>query len=128
VVGIPGNDDSGAMGSFAALTMMGFFPNPGQDVYFINSPFFPSISILNGLTGKTATIKTVNFDASYKNIYVQKAKMNGKAYTKNWFTHDFFLNGGTLELTMGPKESSWGTHDADVPPSITPRKSNASSY
>jgi putative alpha-1,2-mannosidase len=26
--GIPGNDDSGAMGSFAALSMMGTFPNP----------------------------------------------------------------------------------------------------
>src|SRR3954471_17594278 len=35
VVGIPGNDDSGAMGSFVALSMMGIFPNPGQDVYFI---------------------------------------------------------------------------------------------
>ena len=32
LVGIPGNDDSGAMGSFLALSMMGLFPNPGQNV------------------------------------------------------------------------------------------------
>ena len=30
--GLPGNDDSGAMGSFVAFAMMGLFPNPGQDV------------------------------------------------------------------------------------------------
>jgi putative alpha-1,2-mannosidase len=30
VAGIPGNDDSGAMGSFEALVMMGLYPNAGQ--------------------------------------------------------------------------------------------------
>ena len=28
--GLPGNDDSGAMGSFVAFSMMGLFPNPGK--------------------------------------------------------------------------------------------------
>lgn len=32
LAGIAGNDDSGAMGSFIALSMMGLFPNPGQNV------------------------------------------------------------------------------------------------
>jgi putative alpha-1,2-mannosidase len=72
------------------------------------------------MTGKTATIKNVDFDASYKNIYIQSAKLNGEEYTKNYLTHDFFLNGGTLELTLGSKESTaWGTGDADVPPSLS---------
>lgn len=116
--GIPGNDDSGAMGSFVALAMMGIFPNPGQNVYFITAPFFPSVSIINRLTGKTATIKTVNFDTAYKNIYIQSAKLNGEEYTKSYITHSFFLEGGTLELTLGDKESTtWGTVDDDVPPS-----------
>ncbi|KAI2640159.1 glycoside hydrolase family 92 protein [Xylaria nigripes] len=118
--GIPGNDDSGAMGSFVALAMLGIFPNPGQDVYFITPPFFSSVSITNGMTGKTATIKNVNFDPSYKHIYIQSARLDGKEYTKNYLTHDFFLNGGTLELTLGPKESlKWGTGDDDVPPSVS---------
>jgi putative alpha-1,2-mannosidase len=30
IAGIPGNDDSGAMGSFEALVMMGLYPNAGQ--------------------------------------------------------------------------------------------------
>lgn len=119
--GLAGNDDSGAMGSFIALTMMGIFPNPGQNVYFITPPFFPSVSIKNGATGKTATIKNINFDAAYKNIYVQSATLNGQPYTKNWLTHAFFLNGDTLELTLGPTESkTWGTAAADLPPSLGP--------
>jgi putative alpha-1,2-mannosidase len=118
--GIPGNDDSGAMGSFEALTMMGIFPNAGQDVYFITPPFFESVSIRSGQTGKTATIRNVNFDPGYKNIYIQSATLNGKPYTKNWLKHSFFLHGGVLELTLGPVESAWGTRPEDVPPSLGP--------
>lgn len=118
--GIPGNDDSGAMGSFAALTMMGIFPNAGQDVYFITPPFFESISIKNGQTGKTATIRNINFDPTGKRIYIQSAKLNGKEYTRNWLQHSFFLEGGTLELTLGDKESEWGTRAQDLPPSLGP--------
>ena len=119
VNGIPGNDDSGAMGSFAALSMMGIFPNPGQSVYFITPPFFPAISITNPLNGKVAKIKNINFDPSYKSIYIQSATLDGKPYTRNWLSHDFFLHGGTLELTLGPSESKWGTTKEDLPPSLS---------
>lgn len=117
--GIPGNDDSGAMGSFVALSMMGMFPNPGQDVYFITPPFFEEVSVTNKLTGKKFTIRNVNFDARYKNIYIQKAKLNGEPYYKNWFSHSVFLDGGVLELTLGANESSWGTREQDRPPSLS---------
>ncbi|KAK5006359.1 hypothetical protein LTR28_006588 [Elasticomyces elasticus] len=119
IVGIPGNDDSGAMGSFAALTMMGLFPNPGQDVYLITPPFFEKVQIRNKLTGKTATVRNINFDQDYKNIYIQNATLNGKPYTRNWIGHSFFLNGDTLELTLGATESAWGTKDQDLPPSLS---------
>ncbi|KAJ4293419.1 hypothetical protein N0V90_008702 [Kalmusia sp. IMI 367209] len=120
VNGIPGNDDSGAMGSFEALTMMGIFPNAGQDVYFITPPFFESVAIKNAQTGKTATIKNVNFDPEGKNVYIQSATLNGKVYTRNWLQHSFFLEGGTLELTLGASESAWGTRAEDLPPSLGP--------
>lgn len=32
LAGLPGNDDSGAMGSFSTFSMMGLWPNAGQDV------------------------------------------------------------------------------------------------
>ncbi|OCL03343.1 glycoside hydrolase family 92 protein [Glonium stellatum] len=117
--GLPGNDDSGAMGSFTAFVMMGLFPNPGQNVYFIISPFFEAVSVTHPETNKTATIKNLNFDNTYKNIYIQNATLNGKSYTKSWIGHEFFTQGMTLELTLGGTESSWGTAERDIPPSMS---------
>jgi putative alpha-1,2-mannosidase len=118
-IGLPGNDDSGAMGAFQAFVMMGLFPNPGQDVYLITPPFFEAVSVTNPITNKTATIRNVNFDPGYKNLYIQNATLNGKRYTKNWIGHDFFTKGWTLELTLGDKESGWGTRIDDIPPSMS---------
>jgi len=118
VAGIPGNDDSGAMGAFSTLAMMGMYPVSGQDVYLITPPFFREVNITNGITGKTATVRSVNFDAAYKNIYVQSVTLNGSPYRRNWITHNFFAEGGVLELVLGPVEStSWGTAMEDLPPS-----------
>lgn len=118
--GIPGNDDSGAMGSFAVLTMMGLWPMSGQDVYLINPPFFREVNITNPLTGNTATVRNVNFDGStYGNIYVQSATLNGEVYNRSWITHDFFRDGGVLELTLAANETSWGTGDDALPPSLS---------
>lgn len=119
LVGIPGNDDSGAMGSFAALAMLGLYPMSGQDVYLIVPPFFPEVSVANPLTGRTATIRNRNFDAGYRNIYVQSATLDGVPYSRAWVTHSFFREGGVLELTLGPQESDWGTKEEDLPPSAS---------
>ncbi|KAJ5729242.1 uncharacterized protein N7483_003750 [Penicillium malachiteum] len=116
--GLPGNDDSGAMGSFLAWSMIGLFPNPGQNVYLIIPPFFEAIDVTHPETNKTATIRNVNFDPTYKNIYIQSAKLNGQPYTKNWIGHEFFTQGMTLELTLGDQESDWGTSKEDLPPSL----------
>ncbi|KAF1964323.1 alpha-1,2-mannosidase family protein [Bimuria novae-zelandiae CBS 107.79] len=117
--GLPGNDDSGAMGSFVAMSMMGLFPNPGQDVYLITPPYFASVSIKSPLTGKTATIRNVNFDPTYDAIYIQSATLDGEPYTKNWIGHDFFTEERELVLTLGKNESSWGTRVEDLPPSLS---------
>lgn len=99
--------------------MIGLFPNPGQNVYFINPPFFEAVSITNAITNKTATIRNINFDKEYRMIYVQSAKLNGQPYTKNWIGHEFFTEGWTLELVLGGVESSWGTKVEDRPPSMS---------
>jgi predicted alpha-1,2-mannosidase len=116
--GLPGNDDSGAMGSFVAFNMMGLFPNPGQNVYLIIPPYFPSVSVTSPITNKTATVRIDNFDPTYAAIYIQNATLDGKPYKKNWLTHEFFLQGGELVLHVGKKESSWGTRTEDLPPSL----------
>ncbi|PGG99820.1 hypothetical protein GX51_06112 [Blastomyces parvus] len=117
--GIPGNDDSGAMGSFLALAMIGLYPVAGQDVYLITPPFFAEVKIRSPLTGKVAIIRNVNFDPSYEAIYIQEARRDGKVWHKNWIGHDFFENGGVLELVLGREESKWGTRERDLPPSLS---------
>ncbi|KAI1078141.1 glycoside hydrolase family 92 protein [Whalleya microplaca] len=115
--GIPGNDDC-AMGAFTALAFMGFFPVAGQDVYLLTPPLFREVSIRTP-TGKLATLRNLGFDPEYQAIYIQSATLNGKPYTKNWITHDFFYNGGVLEFVLGTSESDWGTRDEDLPPSLS---------
>ncbi|OQD89476.1 hypothetical protein PENANT_c002G04053 [Penicillium antarcticum] len=130
--GLPGNDDSGAMGSFVAMAMMGLFPNPGQSVYLLTVPFFEAVSIVSPITGKTATLKVVNW-AQFNTVngtlvsgglggsgFIQSATLDGEVYTKNWVGHDFFTEGRDLVLVLGAEEGVWGTMEADLPPSLAP--------
>lgn len=117
--GLPGNDDSGAMGSFVAFSMMGLFPNPGQNTYLVTPPYFECVNITSPVTGKTASIRNVGFDPSYRNIYIQRATLDGMPYKKNWIDHSFFTEGKELVLYLGRNESSWGTHISDLPPSLS---------
>lgn len=116
--GLPGNDDSGSMGAFVAFGLLGLFPIAGQNVYLISAPFFEETSIKSKLTGNTATIKTVGFDASYQDVYIQNVTVNGEAWTKNWIGHELFSQGWTMEITLGSEESDWGTKVEDMPPSL----------
>lgn len=132
--GLPGNDDSGAMGSFVAMAMMGLFPNPGQDVYLLTVPFFESVSIVSPITGKTATLSVTNW-AEYNTVnasgadaggngFIQSATLDGKPYTKSWIGHDFFTEGRDLVLVLGKKEGDWGTKPEDLPPSLSPNSAS----
>ncbi|KAJ7763671.1 alpha-1,2-mannosidase, putative subfamily [Mycena maculata] len=136
--GLPGNDDSGAMGSYVVWSHLGTnFPSGGsskdyfvksgatssnnitpQNTYLISRPYFPKITIRNEVNGAVATIIASGLSA--ENIYVQSATLNGHTYTKNWITHELFTNGGTLSLVMGSsKSSTWGTGEADLPMSLS---------
>jgi putative alpha-1,2-mannosidase len=115
--GLPGNDDSGAMGAFFFFSVLGLFPVAGQNVYLITPPFFEEVNVTSPATGKTATIRNVNFDSGYEALHVQSATVNGEPWTKSWIGHEFFTEGWTLELTLGDEESDWGTDPEDRPPS-----------
>lgn len=112
--GLPGNDDSGAMGSFLVFNQMGFFPVAAQNVYLIGSPLFARSSIDLG-NGKTFSI--VAEDGSPNRIYIAKATWNGRPYQRSWFTHDQLMAGGELRLKMTDKPTHWDTGPA--PPSMS---------
>jgi predicted alpha-1,2-mannosidase len=110
--GLPGNDDSGAMGSWSAFGALGFFPNAGQDIYLIGTPMF-SLARLTLGNGKTFTIRANN--VSDKNIYIASARLNGKPFNTAWIRHAQIMAGGILDLQMADKPSDWPT--GPVPPS-----------
>jgi len=125
------------MASFTAFTMMGLFPNPGQNVYLIIPPFFKSVSFETPVTGNStgsgntgyedgkttwkvkSTIKNIGWNGTSEGMYIQSANLNGVNYTKNWIGHEFFVKGWTLELVLGVNESAWGTGVEDLPPSMS---------
>jgi predicted alpha-1,2-mannosidase len=112
--GLPGNDDSGAMGSFYVFNRIGFFPVAAQDVYLIGSPSFPRTTITLG-NGKTFSVVAEN--ASPTNIYIADATWNGEPYHRSWFTHEQLVAGGTLKLRMTDNPTHWDT--GDPPPSMS---------
>ena len=114
--GIPGDEDGGGMSAFIVFSMMGFFPvTPGIPVYNIGSPVFENVAI-NLPNGKVFTITTQN--SSKKNIYIQKAYLNGKPFSKTFFEHSDLLKGGHFEFVMSDiPNKSWGANPEDAPPS-----------
>ncbi|MDH7460115.1 GH92 family glycosyl hydrolase [Chitinophagaceae bacterium 26-R-25] len=108
IFGIPGDEDGGGMSAFVVFSSLGFYPvTPGIPAYTIGSPLFTK-SIIDLQNGKQFTVIANN--SSVVNKYIQSAKLNGQTINTPWFTHQQLLDGGKLELEMGPKPNKrWGT-------------------
>ncbi|MDT3402152.1 GH92 family glycosyl hydrolase [Mucilaginibacter terrae] len=104
--GLPGNDDSGAMSSWLAFQMMGFYPNAGQSYYLLNSPMLKQVT-LHQENGKDFRITAKNLSA--QNVYVKSVKLNGKDFDQAWIEHADIVKGGELTFEMTSKPTSWGT-------------------
>jgi predicted alpha-1,2-mannosidase len=118
--GFPGMDDQGSTSSWYVLSAMGFYPvDPASADYIIGSPVFDRVRLRLG-NGKVFEIVARN--NSDRNKYIQSASLNGKPWTKPWFSHADIAHGATLVLTMGPKPNkAWGADAADAPPSMSTR-------
>ncbi|MGI6572749.1 MAG: GH92 family glycosyl hydrolase [Fermentimonas sp.] len=116
LMGIPGDEDGGGMTAFVVFSQMGFYPvTPGSPTYNIGSPFFEKVT-MELRNGKRFKIIAKNYGK--ENKYIQSACLNGKEWTKPWFSHDDIKEGGTLELVMGNKANrEWGSAPEDAPPS-----------
>jgi predicted alpha-1,2-mannosidase len=120
-----GDEDEGQMGAWFVMSAMGLFQTEGgtsaKPFYEIGSPLFEKTTIhLNAkyYPGKTFTIEAKN--VSDANRYIQSAKLDGKILNRPWFYHSDLVDGGTLELVMGPQPNeSWGSKPEDAPPSMS---------
>ena len=109
------DEDQGQLGSWYVMAALGLFDVKGftdiRPIVEIGSPLFDKASIQLG-NGKKLAIHTKNNTAD--NVYVQSAKLNGKALNNCWLYRDELMKGGNLELVMGNHPNmNWGVK---VPP------------
>jgi len=120
-----GDEDQGQMGAWFVMSAMGLFEMDGgtslKPVYEIGSPLFEKITIHldpDYYPGGTFVIEAKN--VSDRNRYIQSARLNGQVLNRPWFYHETLVNGGTLQLKMGPKPNeNWGSSEEDAPPSLS---------
>jgi predicted alpha-1,2-mannosidase len=114
-LGYGGHDeDQGQMGAVSALMSLGLFSLQGNTsavpTYDITSPVFDKITIELDpayYRGKQFVITT--HSNSDKNVYIQRAALNGKPLDRFWFTHQDYAQGGTLDLWLGDQPNKdWG--------------------
>lgn len=96
--GLCGDEDNGQTSAWYVFSAMGMYSvAPGTNQYVLGAPLFKKIT-LKLENGKTFVINAANNSA--ENLYVQKAKLNGKTYTKTYLNHADIMNGGTFNLIM----------------------------
>ena len=111
--GLSGNEDVGQMSAWYILSSVGLYQvDPVGGRFVIGSPLFDKATVNVG-AGKTFTVVAKN--NSDRNIYVQSARLNGKALKNSYIDFNDIRHGGTLELVMGPKPSKWATATACRP-------------
>lgn len=116
--GYCGDEDNGQTSAWYVFSSMGFYPVcPGTDEYVLGSPLFSKVS-LHLENGNTFTINADN--NSRENIYVDKVRLNGEDFSKNFIKHTELQNGGEINFTMSPNPNkSRGTSAESYPYSMT---------
>ena len=116
--GLCGDEDNGQTSAWYVFSAMGMYSvAPGTNQYVLGAPLFKK-STLKLENGKTFVINAGNNSA--ENLYVQKAKLNGKTHTKTYLNHSDITNGGTFNLTMSAEPNkSKGVNASDFPYSMT---------
>lgn len=116
--GYCGDEDNGQTSAWYVFSSLGFYPvTPGTTQYVIGSPLFKKATMTLE-NGKKFVINAPT--SSEKSLYIQKAALNGKPYTKTYLDHFDFLKGGDVSFEMGSQPNkNWGTGVQDTPWSIS---------
>lgn len=104
--GYPENEDSGAMGAWYIFTSIGFFPNAGQDFYYLLPPKFENVT-LTMENGKQ--IRVITQKQSADACYIESVTLNGKRLDRPYIRHSEISEGATLVYRLTDKENAWNT-------------------
>ncbi|TFK55634.1 glycoside hydrolase family 92 protein [Heliocybe sulcata] len=124
--GLPGNDDSGAMGSYAAFYLAGMYPLPATRQFLLSSPYFPQISFYNPTFNTTTTVIAHGFEGNPANgtggnVFVRNVTVNGQPWHSSCYIEwDAFEQGATIELQLTDNINvTCGADSSALPPSLS---------
>ena len=100
--GIPGNDDTGTMSSWAIFNMIGFYPDcPGLPEYTLTTPVFNKVTIrLDPKWYKENELVIETNRTQPGVLYINKVLLNGKKFNKYHITHDELVHGKYLKFDL----------------------------
>ncbi|WP_136467002.1 GH92 family glycosyl hydrolase [Flagellimonas onchidii] len=100
--GLPGNDDTGTMSTWAVFSMMGLYPViPGEPIYTFSTPRFNEITVQ--LSHKYYKNHHLRITSNYNNGQNQRIKrilLNGKPHNSYFISHEDLTNAKTLEFVL----------------------------
>ena len=104
--GLPGNDDTGTMSTWAVFSMMGFYPDNATDAsYTLTSPVFDKITItLNPdyYDKKELVIETNK--CSDDALYIKRTTVDGKRWRGYRISHKDLVNAGKVTFNLSTKK------------------------
>ena len=100
--GLPGNDDTGTMSTWAVLNMMGFYPDDATDAsYTFTSPVFDKITLnLDDFHYNGHTIEIETIRPSSKAIYIDKIEIDGKRFRSYRISHEELVNANKITFYL----------------------------
>lgn len=116
--GYCGDEDNGQTSAWYVFSAMGFYPVcPGTDQYILGTPLFKKVEV-SLANGKKLTMEAP--ENNKENFYVEGIKVNGKRYTKTYFTHSQLSDGARIKFDMSDKpDKVRSTSAEDRPYSFT---------
>jgi len=123
--GMPGNDDLGTISSWLVFSMIGVFEaQPGSGNVILSAPMFERVEI-SPEGGERIRINAPGASADRLQYISSVARGNAAKrtpWTKSWMSHADLLSAHTIDvsLTSDPARTTWGTREADRPPTFGP--------
>lgn len=97
--GIPGNDDTGTMSTWAVFSMMGMYPDcPGVPYYTLTTPTFDEVTV--SLDKKYWGIDKLVIKKEGKGDYIREIKLGGKKVNKYNISHDELIKAGEITFVV----------------------------
>lgn len=116
--GLSGNEDCGQMSAWYVWSALGMYPmNASSGEYVFGSPMMDEAAIY---LPNNKVFRIVVRNNSGKNKYIQSIKLNNQPYSFTFLRHANLMQGGLLEIEMGPKPSAtYGVKEEMWPTSMS---------